>query len=71
MMRRQLELSFTNQPGVRRRLRGRGRASRANWWFERMRGVVSDARERPPPPPELGGRRWEEADDPAGRTSRE
>ena len=64
MIRRQLELGFENQPGLNAAGRSRGRSSRANWWFERMRGVVNHAREWPPVslPTEAPG-------SPAGRVS--
>ena len=53
MISRQLELGFENQPGMRPGRRSSGRSNRAHWWFEKMRGVVDDAREWPPaiPPP--------------------
>jgi hypothetical protein len=53
MIRRQLELGFENQPGLKPAGRSRGRLNRAHWWFEQMRGVVSEARDWPPasPPP--------------------
>ena len=51
MISRQLELGFENQPGLKPACRSRGRSSRANWWFEQMRGVVSEAREWPPASP--------------------
>ncbi len=47
MFSRQLELGFENRPALKGASRGRRRASRANWWFDQMRGVVSDAREWP------------------------
>ena len=43
MVSRQLELGFGSQPGCRSAGRRRGRASRAHWWFERMRGLVNGA----------------------------
>jgi len=51
MISRQLELGFQNQPGLEPAVRSGGRASRANWWFERMRGVVTHARDWPTVPP--------------------
>ena len=42
MINRQLELGFASQPGIKRAGRCRRRSSRANWWFERMRGVVDE-----------------------------
>ena len=51
MISRQLELGFENQPGLKPAGRSRGRSSRANWWFERMRGVVNHARDWPPASP--------------------
>jgi hypothetical protein len=47
MVSRQLELGFQNQPGLKPAGRSWGRSRRANWWFERMRGVVNDARDWP------------------------
>jgi hypothetical protein len=51
MIRRQLELGFENQPGLKPAGRRRGRSSRAHWWFERMRGVVNHAGDWPPVSP--------------------
>jgi hypothetical protein len=51
MITRQLDLGFENQPGLKPPGRSRGRPNRANWWFERMRGVVNHARDWPPVPP--------------------
>ena len=51
MISRQMELGFENQPGLKPGGGSRGRSGRANWWFERMRGVVNHAREWPPVPP--------------------
>jgi hypothetical protein len=64
MIRRQLELGFENQPGLKAAGQSRGRSSRAEWWFERMRGVVNHAREWPPVPPPPKAPR-----PPAGQTS--
>src|ERR1039458_7099502 len=51
MINRQLELGFENRSGLRLTGRNRRRSSRANWWFERMRGVVNHARDWPPASP--------------------
>ena len=51
MINRQLELGFENRSGLRPTGRNRRRSGRANWWFERMRGVVNHARDWPPAPP--------------------
>ena len=51
MISRQMELSIENQPGFRRASRSQSRASRARWWFEQMREVVSEARDWPPVSP--------------------
>jgi hypothetical protein len=53
MISRQLELGFADQPGLRLASRRGFRSSRANWWFERMRGVVDDARDWPSALPTL------------------
>jgi hypothetical protein len=49
MVSRQLELGLENQPGMKPG-RKRGRAGRANWWFEQMRDVVDHARDWPAAP---------------------
>jgi hypothetical protein len=51
MVSRQLELGFENRPGLKPAGRSRGRSGRANYWFERMRGVVNEARDWPPASP--------------------
>jgi hypothetical protein len=51
MISRQLDLGFENQPGLKPAAQNQGRSNRANWWFERMRGVVTHARDWPPAPP--------------------
>ena len=51
MINRQLELGFENRSGLRPTGRNRRHSSRANWWFERMRGVVNHARDWPPASP--------------------
>jgi len=51
MISRQLELGFENQPGLKPANRSGNRSSRANWWFDRMRGVVNHAGEWPPARP--------------------
>ena len=50
MVSRQLELGLANQPCCQSAGRRRGRGSRAHWWFERMRGVVSGAPDWEPAP---------------------
>ncbi len=47
MINRQLELGLENRPacGSPRR---RPRSGRANWWFQRMRGLVEEARDWEP-----------------------
>ena len=52
MIDRQLELGFENEPGLKSGLRNRRRSSRANWWFDRMRGEVNHAHDWPASPPE-------------------
>ena len=51
MVSRQLELGFEHQPGFQPTGRSRSRSSRANWWFEQMRGLVNHARDWPPAQP--------------------
>lgn len=48
MVSRQLELGFENRPGLKPAGRSRGRSGRADFWFERMRGVVDEARDWAP-----------------------
>ena len=45
MVSRQLELALGNQRGLRPVVRRGNRSGRANWWFEKMRGVVNKARD--------------------------
>jgi hypothetical protein len=62
----QLEMSFNSAATFRPGIQRRHRLTRARWWFDRMRAVVSCARDWPPAPlprPEqkdlaLPGRRW-------------
>ncbi len=70
MVSRQLELGFENQPGIKPARRSLGRSSRANWWFERMRGVVNHAHDWPGPSPDSGAARREETVPPAVCVSR-
>jgi hypothetical protein len=58
MISRQLELGFENRLGLKTGGRSRGRSGRANYWFERMRGVVDEARDWAPslPPAEFPAR---------------
>jgi hypothetical protein len=51
MISRQLDLGFESQSGLKPAARSQGRSNRANWWFERMRGVVTQARDWPPASP--------------------
>jgi len=51
MMVRQLELGLENRP-VGQSGGGRRRSGRANWWFQRMRGLVEEAREWKPAIPD-------------------
>ncbi len=53
MITRQLELGLESRLGMRLRHRNRHRSDQARWWFEKMRGVVAEARDWPPavPPP--------------------
>jgi hypothetical protein len=64
MVSRQLELGFENHPGLKPAGRRRGRSGRANWWFDRMRGIVNEARDWPParPPTNNSGLASVEAD---------
>jgi len=50
MNKEQLEMSFNASIRCRQELRGRPRRSRAQWWFNRMRAVVDNARDRTPAP---------------------
>jgi hypothetical protein len=47
MISRQLQLRLENQPGMKPQSQHRRRTSRAHWWFDKMRGVVDDARDWP------------------------
>ena len=60
MVSRQLELGFENRPGFKPAGRSRGRSGRAHYWFERMRGVVDEARDWPPEFPPLHAPRPDE-----------
>jgi hypothetical protein len=60
MVSRQLELGFENRPGFKPAGRSRGRSDRAHYWFERMRGVVDEARDWPPEFPPLHAPRPDE-----------
>jgi hypothetical protein len=48
MVSRQLELGFEGRPGLKPAGRSRGRSGRAHWWFDRIRGVVDEARDWAP-----------------------
>jgi hypothetical protein len=48
MISRQLELRLENRPAFQAQSRLRGRRGRAHWWFERMRGLVDEARDWEP-----------------------
>ncbi len=54
MISRQLQLRLENQPGMKPQSRQRRRTSRAHWWFDKMRGVVDDARDWPTAAPSSG-----------------
>ena len=60
MVSRQLELGFENRPEFKPAGRSRGRSGRAHYWFERMRGVVDEARDWPPEFPPLHAPRPDE-----------
>ena len=51
MINRQLELGLDNRPVCQSDNRRRRRTGRANWWFERMRGLVEGAQEWEPSVP--------------------
>ena len=44
----QLRLRLENPPGVKRRNPSQRRPGRAQWWFEKMRGIVDHAPDWPP-----------------------
>ncbi len=50
MVSRQLELALGNQRGLRPVRGRRNRSGRASWWFEKMHGVVNQARDWEPAP---------------------
>lgn len=57
MISRQLELGLENRSSMKPVPGGRSRSNRAHWWFEKMRGVVNEARDWPPAlPPRRGSR---------------
>ena len=51
MISRQMELRFESGPSMMPLRRRQSRSNRANWWFEKMRGVVDHARDWPPATP--------------------
>jgi hypothetical protein len=52
MINRQLEMHFVQQEGMTPGRRKRGRLTRAHWWFDHMRDIVSHARDWPTAEPE-------------------